>query len=307
MEIPMDRRSFIAAAGALMAAGCAPTTLQKSLPPRPWGLQLFTVLALIENDIEAALRTVAALGYKEVETIGSLGRDPALVRGLLDRNGLTSPSQHIAPDKLYASFSAWTRKQITSEQNRDTYVELLSTGNAIAAIRDGAAKAKVLGQAYVTWPILMPAMLATREILDSYIRIFNEGGRICREEGLTFAFHNHAREFEKLGNDVIYDVILAETDPKLVKMEMDLYWISKAGKDVQAYFKANPGRFSACHVKDMDAAGDFAPAGSGRLDLPGMIAGARANGVQHFFVEIDRSDNPTKAITDSIGYLSTLN
>jgi len=300
----MHRRTFLTTSGALFASACAPTVRSTApTPGRSWGLQLFTVVAPLEADFEGTLRKVAELGYKEVETIGSFGRDPAYVRAQFDRFGLTSPSQHIAPDALYASFGAWSRKLITGEQNQATYNALLSPQNAIPAVRDGIAKAKVLGQTYVTWPILMPQMLATSELLGTYISAFNEAGRICREEGLTFGFHNHAREFDTIDSRVIYDRILQETDENLVRMELDLYWISKARRDALEYFTKYSGRFYACHVKDMDSNGDFQPAGSGTLNLPRLINGARAAGVKHFFVEIDRSDDPMDATATSIKYL----
>lgn len=269
-----------------------------------WGLQLFTVGALLEADFEGTLAKVAALGYREVETVGSFGRDPAYLRSQLDRLGLVSPSQHIASDAIYASFGAWTRKEITTEQNRDNYERAFAPDQAIPIVRDGIHKAKQLGQTYVTWPILMPQMLADRAILDTYIRLFNEAGKICREEGLVFAFHNHAREFERISGDVIYDLILAGTDNDLVKMEMDFYWATKAGTDALPYFIAHPDRFFACHVKDIDAAGEITTVGRGLLDLPKLVAAAHAAKIGHFFVEYDRSDDPLRVIGESIRYLT---
>lgn len=302
----MHRRAFLTTSATLLAAGCAPALTTPPAPTRKWGLQLFTVVAPLESDFEGTLRKVSELGYKEVETIGSFGRDPAYLRAQLDRFGLISPSQHIAPDKLYASFGAWSRKQITTEQNTANYEAQLAPENVISAVRDGIAKAQVLGQTYVTWPILMDKMLATLELVDTYIKLFNEAGRICREEGVKFGFHHHAREFKVLGPQIIYDRILERTDPTLVHMEMDFYWITKAGKDATTYLSNNAGRFYAAHVKDMDAQGGFQAAGSGTMDLPRLITAARGAGVKHFFVEIDRSNDPMKAAVDSIGYLKSI-
>lgn len=302
----MNRRDFLTAAIATAAAGCSTVPEVGALRKTAWGLQLFTVGALLEEDFEGTLRQVSALGYKEVETVGSFGRDPAWLRGQLDRFGLVSPSQHIASDEIYASFGAWTRKEITTEQNRENYERAFLTEKALALVEDGIGKAKLLGQRYVTWPILMPRMLADRAILDRYIGIFNQAGRMCSDAGLTFAFHNHHREFQRLGPDMIYDLILKGTDPALVKMELDFYWVTKAGQDPISYFENNPGRYFGCHVKDVDAAGEFAVVGTGRLDLPRLIAAARKVGARHFFVEYDRSDDPMAAIRDSMAYLSRL-
>lgn len=304
----MNRRDFLSAsAGMLALAACAPTSPLAGGPPqRAWGVQLFTVIALLEQDFEGTLRDVAAIGYREVETIGSFGRDPAYVKSLFDRFGLVSPSQHIAPNELYGSFSGWARKEISREQNRANYIAALDTGRALDAVADAIAKARALSQQYVVWPILLPQHVETRAILDSYIRIFNEAGDMCDKAGLTFAFHNHDREFARIGNDVIYDLILANSDARKVKMEMDFFWISKAGADPFAYLGANPGRFFGCHVKDRDAKGDFADVGSGTLEIPRLIKAARASGVEHFYVEYDRSDDPMRAIRNSFAYLHEL-
>ncbi|MBJ7376634.1 TIM barrel protein [Sphingobium sp.] len=302
----MNRRNVLASAMGMMVAGCAAGRTANRPSPARWGLQLFTVGALMEQDFEGVLRQVAAFGYKEVETVGSFGRDPVWLRAQLDRFGLASPSQHIASDEVYASFGAWTRKEITTEQNRENYERAFLPEKALALVEDGIAKAKILGQSYVTWPILMPRMLADRAILDRYLDIFNQAGRMCRDAGLTFAFHNHHREFQRLGPDMIYDLILKGTDPELVKMEMDFYWVTKAGQGPIPYFENNPGRYFGCHVKDVDAAGEFAIVGTGRLDLPRLIGAAREAGAQHFFVEYDRSDDPIGAIRDSMVYLERL-
>lgn len=304
----MNRRDFLlaSACGAVLAA-CSETTLAPLVPVNQrWGLQLFTVGALLEADFEGTLAKVAALGYREVETVGSFGRDPAYVRAQLDRLGLVSPSQHIASDAIYASFGAWTRKEITTEQNRENYERAFAPDQAIPIVRDGIRKARQLGQTYVTWPILMPKMLADRAILDTYIRLFDEAGKICREEGLVFAFHNHAREFERIGGDVIYDLLLAGTDGDRVKMEMDFYWAKKAGADALAYLAAHSHRFFGCHIKDIDSDGEITTVGTGLLDLPNVIASARAADIRHFFVEYDRSDDPLRVIEDSIRYLRGL-
>lgn len=302
----MERRDFLTMTAGLLTAGCAGVRAAPATKARRWGLQLFTVGALLETDFEGTLRQVAEFGYREVETVGSFGRDPAFVRAQLDRFGLVSPSQHIASDDVYASFGAWTRKEITTEQNRENYERAFLPERSLALVRDGIGKAKILGQTYVTWPILMPKMLADRQILDKYIAIFNEAGRMCRDAGLVFAFHNHHREFVNLGPDLIYDLILGGTDPDLVKMEMDFYWVTKAGRDPIPYFRNNPGRYFGCHVKDVDAKGDFSVVGTGQLDLPKLIDTARTAGVRHFFVEYDRSDDPITAIRDSMTYLRRL-
>lgn len=297
----MHRRDFLLA-GAGMLAGLALAQPRA----RPWGLQLFTVLDPLELDFEGTLKAVAAIGYREVETIGAFGRDPGYVRDLLDKYGLHSPSQHIASKALYDTFAAWARKQITSAQVSEGYTRMLAVENAMAVVEEGVRNAKVLGQRHVIWPILFEAHLQSREMLDHYLAIFNAAGDLCAKEGLRFAFHNHHREFARLDGQVIYDLILAGTSSERVKMEMDFYWFAKAKADPLAYLAKHPGRFCACHVKDATPAGDFTTVGRGVLDLPKLIGAARGAGVEHFYVEYDRSADPLKEVREAYAYLSRL-
>src|SRR4051794_32990692 len=106
----MKRRDFLgasaAAAGiAAMGTSAVWSRLARAAAQRPIGLQLFTVMADLEQDFEGTLKTVARIGYKEVETIGAFGRDPHRVRDLLDKYGLVTPSQHLVPGKLYDLFN----------------------------------------------------------------------------------------------------------------------------------------------------------------------------------------------------------
>ena len=105
-----------------------------------------------------------------------------------------------------------------------------------------------------------------------------------------------------------YDVLLAETDAKLVKMELDLYWIAKAGQDALAYFNKHPGRFPLVHVKDMDNTPkkDFTEVGRGTIDFKTIFAQSKKAGIKHYFVEQDKSDSPLESIKVSFDYLSKL-
>jgi sugar phosphate isomerase/epimerase len=304
----IGRRNLLKTGAGALSAALLPMSGAVAAPRQRWGLQLFTVGALLERDLPGTLKQVASIGYREVETVGSFGRDPAMLRGLFDRYRLKSPSQHLASDELYASFGAWTRREITTEANRANYERLLAPANAIALVRDGIGKAKVLGQQYVTWPILMPKMLADAQIIRTYIGLFNEAGRICREEGLKFAYHHHDREFAPFPGDTrsIYDVIVAETDPALVHLELDIYWATKAGHDPVQMVGRLGSRVFGCHVKNIDAADDFAPLTKGRIDIPAFITAARGAGVRHFFVEYDRADDPMAVVRDAYGVLARL-
>src|ERR1700754_1042612 len=102
----MMRRDFLKATAAAAGVACVGSSalgskLAQAAAHRPIGLQLFTVMANLEQDFAGTLKTVAQIGYREVETIGAFGRDPKMVRHLLDEYGLVTPSQHLVPGNLY--------------------------------------------------------------------------------------------------------------------------------------------------------------------------------------------------------------
>lgn len=305
-DINMHRRDFIKASGLSLLAAGTPLLAGCGAPARRWGLQLFTVIVPLEQDFEGTLRQIAAMGYKDVETIGSFGRDPVQVRALLDKYGLASPAQHIATNYIYSLSTAYTKHEISSDEQNRRYVAAFALNKVPAIIEEAIATAKVLGQKYVIWPILLPEQYATRQILDGYIGMFNRAGEMCAAAGMTFGFHNHAREFDRIGNDVIYDVILANTDPGRVAMELDLYWTVKAGVDPAVYLKRHRGRFRTCHVKDMAANGDFTTVGTGTIDFKTLLPLAEQAGVKHFFVEYDRPADPLRAVRESLAYVKEL-
>src|SRR5207244_12938713 len=225
--VPTDRRAVLHTLGAAaLAAGLGRARVGPL--PRPAGtlarigLQLYTVRGALERDFEGTLDRVAAIGYREVEFAGYYGKTAHDVWAALGKRGHAAPSAHVP-------FEA--RK-----------------GNWRGALED----ARVIGHRYVVAPWLPPAERRSRDGYKRVARLFNRAGAVARELGLQFAYHNHDFEFARLGGRVPYDVLLAETDPKLVALELDLYWIRKGGGDPLAYFARYPGRFPTVHVKDMD-------------------------------------------------------
>lgn len=129
----------------------------------------------------------------------------------------------------------------------------------------------------------------------------NELGKKCKAEGLTLAYHNHDIEFLETEKQIPYDTILQYTDPELVTMEIDLYWINKGNADPIEYFKKYPGRFSLCHVKDMDASPErgMACVGEGILDFPEIFSYSEKAGLKYYIVEHDNPVEPIECIKKS--------
>ena len=122
-------------------------------------------------------------------------------------------------------------------------------------------------------------------------------------------YHNHAFEFSEAEGKVVYDVMLDSLDPKLVAMEMDLFWVVNAGKNPFAYFEKYPGRFELWHVKDMDKADKDrnADVGTGTIDYKALFANARKSGMKRFFMEQETyPSSPMESTRKSIEYLKTI-
>jgi len=149
---------------------------------------------------------------------------------------------------------------------------------------------------------------AERGDLDHYKYVadqLNIAGERCKKSGIQLCYHNHNFEFEKQGDTYPYDILMA-TDKDLVKMEMDIYWIKKAGQDPIALFNKHPGRFPLWHVKDMDntPARDFTEIGNGIIDFKEIFKYKNKAGMKYFFVEQDKCPGtPFDSITKSIKYI----
>ena len=282
----MNRRSFLSSAAglggaALIGMGCASEEVQSEGEPMPMrtlpavGLQLYTLASAMESDFEGTIRKVAAVGYAEAEFAGYFERDPSDVRALLDDVGLTAPAAHISIEMLKADLS----------------------GVLVAA--------KTIGHRYIVCPYLAEDQRSILQYRD-HARFFNEVGMACQEAGMQFAYHNHDFEFFETDGIIPYDLLLAETDPQLVMMELDLYWIKKGGQDALRYFAAHAGRFPLCHVKDMAEDGSITTVGAGTIDFAPIFAQSEQAGLLHFFVEHDRPDDPMGTITKGYAHLSAL-
>ena len=288
------RRDFLAGSAALMGTAAFGLHRVPVLPAEKIsriGLELYTVRSEMAKDVAATLARVAQVGYKEVEFAGDFGVPPARLRELLDANGLTAPSSHVAIEQLEGNFD------------------------------NIAAAARVMGMRWLIVPSLSTRALRTVEAWKSIATRFNALGNKARDAGLRFAFHNHAVEPAPIADGTRpYDVLLGETDPAIVDFQMDLYWMIKAGGDPLAYFAKQPGRFPLVHVKDgtpspiyaKGAAGtkeamDQRDVGSGSIDWKAILSRHAQAGIKHYYVEHDEPGaDPFASIKNSHDYLAKL-
>jgi len=148
-----------------------------------------------------------------------------------------------------------------------------------------------------------------RGSLDHFKKLaddFNTAGEKCKKAGIQFCYHNHDFEFIQQDGKYPYETLLLNTDKNLVKMEMDLYWVTKAKQDPIALINENPGRFPLFHVKDMDNTpkANFTEVGNGIIDFKKIFTYADKAGMKYFFVEQDTTPgDPFISITQSFNYI----
>ncbi len=230
----------------------------------------------MSESVPATLDLVASIGYREVEFAGYFGTAPAHLRELLDDRGLTSPSAHVPLRDLTE------RPELTLDA------------------------AETIGHQYLIVASLDRSDLQSLDDVRRVAETFNQVGERCRARGLRFAYHNHDYEFRPLQGRVPYDVLLEETDPSLVPLELDLYWIVHGGGDPFDYFERWPGRFHLCHVKDRGPDGAMVDVGAGTLDFAAIFARSDRAGLRHYFVEHDRPGNVARSLEASYRHLVRL-
>jgi sugar phosphate isomerase/epimerase len=287
----LDRRTFI---GTMTAALLAMRRAVASSLPR-LGAQLYTVRTLLEKDFDGTLAKVAAIGFAEVEFAGYFSQTPEQVRDSLKRHRLTAPSAHID----YASL----------------------TGDKWARVLDGA---RTIGHTYLVNAWVDESIRNQPDAWKRIAETYNRAGEASKRAGIQFAYHNHNFEFAPLpdaGATLPYDFLLESCDPALVKMELDLCWISAAGKDPLDYFRRYPGRFPLVHVKGLrklpPVTGAAVPIDrilpeitdvghDDVIDWKRIFAQSRTAGIEHYFVEHDVPKEPIESLKHSYEYLSKL-
>ena len=302
----MHRRTFLKAIGGVGAALAADSAL--SVPAagqggQPVGLQLYTVIADLERDFEGTLQAVARIGYREVETMGSFGRDPREVRAVLDRCGLASPSQHVTSSEMYGVVQRNVRGQLPRADTLRQIGALTTSDKMPRLVEEGIATAKALGQTNVVWPFVSTPELQSPSALRRVCAALNRAGEACAKAGLVFGYHNHGDELLPIDGRPSYEIILAETDPQTVKLEMDVYWVVWGKKDPVEYLQRYGARYRQLHLKDSRADGTFAPMGSGVIRFGPVLEAARHAGVQHYYVEQNSPQDPMRAVQESFTYL----
>ena len=288
----MNRRTFLETATTVTAATLLTSRLGWAAEHKieKVGVQLYTVRDLMKDDFDGTIAKVAKIGYKEVEFAGYFGHTGEQVRAVCAKNGLSPVSTHVQYDEL-----------------DDKFPSVIETS-------------KTIGLKYIVCPWIPEELRKSPDIWKQASEKFNRCGEASKKAGMQFAYHNHWFEFLPVDGKLPYDLLLKECDANLVKMEMDLCWITAAGGDPLKYFNQYPGRFPLVHVKDLkkkpavsQGGGqnfgdtvDLTSAASGIIDWKKIFAQSEKAGIKHYIVEHDKPENPFESITKSYDYLEKL-
>ena len=181
----------------------------------------------------------------------------------------------------------------------------LPEGELMRYVDQSIEGAQVLGQPYITWPWLDPDFRSI-EKFKSLTPLLNRIGERITKAGLGFAYHNHDFEFIDHNGENGYDIIMRETDPALVKLQIDLYWTMHSSKLTPTQlFNKQPGRFVMWHIKDMDKkTRDYTELGNGSIDYTKILPEAAKAGLQYYYLEQggNYATNSMQSITDSANY-----
>lgn len=291
----LDRRKFLISAG---AAAVGALVIPKSVSaligaPKPHaiGVQLYTLFGKIESDVKGNLKKIADIGYTEVESAFSrlphfYGMSPKEFAATCKDIGLSWQSHHVLGGALKLPPGAKLPPGFPDH--------IPNLKEDMQALVDQAAEGGI--------PYLVCANIPTGTLdeIKEANEILNKTGEACKKVNIQLCYHNHDMEFKEIEGKTPYHLMLEGTDKNLVKMELDLCWVTKAGVNPVDLFKAHPGRFPLLHVKDLDKERKGpAPVGEGVVDFKDVFANVKTAGAKHYFVEHDAPKDAFESLTTS--------
>jgi sugar phosphate isomerase/epimerase len=286
----MKRRSFLHKSAILSLPLLFPVQMTNDKKKYKFGLQLFTLNKEMNNDPLGTLDIVQRTGFEDCEVFGFDGERLCFYgipandfKKVLEDRGLTASSGHFgfAPyfDDVDDDLMRFTDQCIQG--------------------------AHALGMSYVTWPVLS----ANQRNMATFLKLtqkLNKVGKHLKEAGLGFAYHNHGYEFVDYNGVTGYDIILKETDPELVKLQLDIYWIMHSSNYTpKQLIKNHPGRFVMWHIKDMHKESrDYTELGNGSIDYTTVLPDPERSGMEFYYLEQggNFAHSAVKSVEDSAAY-----
>lgn len=259
----------------------------KPLYTFPIGVESYTYRASFPKNVVATLDTIKALGITDMEGGAPKGMTEAEFKKLCDERGIKISATGTGYDQL------------------------------VKDPMDAVNKAKALGASYVmcAW---IPHQKGEFNLENAKKAVdeFNRAGKVMKDNGITFCYHNHGYEFHSYEDGTLFDYLVKNTNPNYVSFEMDILWAQHGGADPVALLKKYGNRFKLMHLKDLKKGikGDLTggtPAendvvlGDGQVDIPEILRLAKKAGVKHYYIE-DESNHEYEQMPKSIAYLKSL-
>ncbi len=268
----LTRREFItrSAAGVAGASLLAPQLLHGANENKETtiGFQSWIVRDSIAKDFPGTLKMMAGLGYNSIEMcsppgynttgFGDLQKYKATeLKKIINDAGLNCVSCHYGFDELKKNLS-----------ERVAFAKELGLTQMVSSSLGFEPK---------------KGMSEWKKAADD----LNKLGEQSKAMGMQLCFHNHNMEFEKLEGELIYDMLLNQLDPALIKLQFQV-WVIIAGYKAADYFRKFPGRFISAHLYDWSGVGEEQVAlGKGKVDWKDFFDAAKTGGVKNYFVEMN--------------------
>ena len=250
------------------------------------GLQMYSLRDDLSKDVKGTIEKLGKIGYTDMEAASFdngkfYGMEPEAFKALLEANGMKLVSSH-AGANYTGDQASWDAAMIWWDM-------------AISAHKKAGCK-------YIVKPSMGDYPYKNLEALKKTCEYFNAIGEKCNAAGIRFGYHNHNKEFTKIvdADDLVYDYMLKNTDPKKVTFEMDVYWVYKGGQKAVDYFNKYPKRFELLHIKDEKEIG-----ASGLIDFKPIYENKAKAGTKVCFVEVERYDfEPFVSVQKSFDFLN---
>lgn len=253
----------------------------------PLGLQLYSLREQFKTNVPGTLDKVRDWGFKYVELAGTYGLKNEEFKALLDARGLKAVSGHFAFERY----------------SKDP---------------EGiATEAKVFGLEYAGCAWIPHSEPFDEKTCRAAIEVFNKAGEVLAKHGIKFFYHTHGYEFQPYGEGTLFDLLVAETNPKFVNFQMDVFWIANPGQDPVKLLEKYPTRWKLTHLKGMkdstptglltghsDVSNDV-PLGEGKIDYQKFLPVAQKVGVKWHIIE-DESPLVEEQIPKSLHFLETV-
>ncbi len=284
MKTNLTKPLVIIALAAIIIGGLSQSSFAKK--KKDIGLQMYSLRDDLNKDVKGTIEKMGKIGYTSMEAASFdngkfYGMEPEAFKALLEANGMKLVSSHTGANYT-GDQASWDAAMIWWDM-------------AIAAH-------KKAGCTYIVKPSMGDYPYKNLEALKKTCEYFNAIGEKCNAAGIRFGYHNHNKEFTKItdADDLVYDYMLKNTDPKKVTFEMDVYWVYKGGQKAVDYFNKYPKRFELLHIKDEKEIG-----ASGLIDFKPIYENKAKAGTKVCFVEVERYDfEPFVSVQKSFDFLN---